>query len=115
MELAIRMEDLVREALEYAHHKGIVHRDLKPANVKVTPGSAPATRWRPPSFGRWTGRRPLRWGVAAGTAAAKLPAMAFPTLEQTRAVYKQVRVLPAADAYSFFNVPLCLAISSSVG
>ena len=30
-------------------------------------------------------------------------------------VYKQVKGLPAADAYSFFNVPLRLAISSSVG
>ncbi len=37
----------------------------------------------------------LRWGVAAGTAAAKLPGMAFPTFEQTRAVYKQVEVRPA--------------------
>jgi 1-phosphofructokinase family hexose kinase len=32
----------------------------------------------------------LRWGVAAGTAKAKLPGMTFPTLEQTRVVYKQV-------------------------
>ncbi len=32
----------------------------------------------------------VRWGVAAGTAKAKLPGMTFPTLEQTRAVYKQV-------------------------
>ncbi len=37
----------------------------------------------------------LRWGVAAGTAAAKLPGLAFPTLEQTKAVYKQVEVRPA--------------------
>jgi len=37
----------------------------------------------------------LRWGVAAGTAAAILPGMAFPTLEQTRAIYKQVDVHPA--------------------
>lgn len=32
----------------------------------------------------------LRWGVAAGTAKAMLPGMTFPTLEQTRAIYKQV-------------------------
>jgi 1-phosphofructokinase family hexose kinase len=37
----------------------------------------------------------LRWGVAAGTAAAKLPGMSFPTLEQTKAVYKEVDVHPA--------------------
>jgi 1-phosphofructokinase family hexose kinase len=37
----------------------------------------------------------LRWGVAAGTAAAILPGMAFPTLDQTRAIYKQVDVHPA--------------------
>ncbi len=37
----------------------------------------------------------LRWGVAAGTAAATLPGMAFPTMEQTRAIYKQVDVRPA--------------------
>ena len=37
----------------------------------------------------------LRWGVAAGTAKAMLPGMTFPTLEQTRAVYKQVEVRPA--------------------
>ena len=36
----------------------------------------------------------LRWGVAAGTAAAKLPGLAFPTLDQTRAVYKQVETRP---------------------
>ena len=34
----------------------------------------------------------MRWGVAAGTAKATLPGMTFPTLEQTRAVYKQVEV-----------------------
>jgi 1-phosphofructokinase family hexose kinase len=34
----------------------------------------------------------LRWGVAAGTAKAKLPGMTFPTAEQTRAVYKQVEL-----------------------
>jgi 1-phosphofructokinase family hexose kinase len=37
----------------------------------------------------------LRWGVAAGTASAALPGMAFPTVEQTRAIYKQVEVRPA--------------------
>ncbi|MBZ5604428.1 MAG: 1-phosphofructokinase family hexose kinase [Acidobacteriia bacterium] len=37
----------------------------------------------------------LRWGVAAGTAKAKLPGMTFPTLEQTRAVYKQVELKSA--------------------
>jgi 1-phosphofructokinase family hexose kinase len=34
----------------------------------------------------------LRWGVAAGTAKAGLPGMTFPTLEQARAIYKQVEV-----------------------
>jgi 1-phosphofructokinase family hexose kinase len=37
----------------------------------------------------------LRWGVAAGTAKAMHPGMTFPTLDQTRAVYKQVEVRPA--------------------
>jgi 1-phosphofructokinase family hexose kinase len=37
----------------------------------------------------------LRWGVAAGTAKALLPGMTFPTLDQTRAVHKQVEVRPA--------------------
>ena len=37
----------------------------------------------------------LRWGVAAGTAATKLPGMTFPTFDQTRAVFKQVEVRPA--------------------
>lgn len=37
----------------------------------------------------------LRWAVAAGTASAILPGMAFPTMEQTRAIYKQVDVRPA--------------------
>lgn len=36
-----------------------------------------------------------RWGVAAGTASAALPGMSFPTMEQTRAIYKQVDVRPA--------------------
>lgn len=37
----------------------------------------------------------LRWAVAAGTASAALPGMSFPTLDQTRAIYKQVEVRPA--------------------
>ena len=37
----------------------------------------------------------MRWGVAAGTAKAALPGMTFPTLDQTRAIYKQVEVRPA--------------------
>jgi 1-phosphofructokinase family hexose kinase len=34
----------------------------------------------------------VRWGVAAGTASAKLPGITFATLEQTKAVYEQVDV-----------------------
>ncbi len=34
----------------------------------------------------------LRWGVAAGTATAALPGIQFPTLTQTRAIYKQVEI-----------------------
>jgi 6-phosphofructokinase 2 len=34
----------------------------------------------------------LRWGVAAGTAAAKLPGVAFPSLAQTKDVYKHVEL-----------------------
>jgi fructose-1-phosphate kinase PfkB-like protein len=34
----------------------------------------------------------LRWGVAAGTATAVLPGIKFPTLQQTRAIYKQVEL-----------------------
>ncbi len=34
----------------------------------------------------------LRWGVAAGTASAQLPGMAFPTMNQTRAVFKHVEL-----------------------
>ena len=37
----------------------------------------------------------LRWAVAAGTATASLPGMSFPTLDQTKAIYKQVEVRPA--------------------
>jgi 1-phosphofructokinase family hexose kinase len=36
----------------------------------------------------------LRWAVAAGTAAAELPGISFPTLDQTKAIYKQVEVRP---------------------
>jgi len=34
----------------------------------------------------------LRWGVAAGTATARLPGMGFATLEQTQEMYRQVEV-----------------------
>lgn len=34
----------------------------------------------------------LRWGVAAGTASARLPGMNFASLEQTRETYRQVEV-----------------------
>jgi fructose-1-phosphate kinase PfkB-like protein len=34
----------------------------------------------------------LRWGVAAGTAKARLPGMTFPTLAQAQEMYKQVEV-----------------------
>ena len=34
----------------------------------------------------------LRWGVAAGTASAKLPGMSFASLEQTGEVYQEVDV-----------------------
>lgn len=34
----------------------------------------------------------LRWGVAAGTAKAKLPGMKFANLEQTRDIYEQVEM-----------------------
>jgi 1-phosphofructokinase family hexose kinase len=34
----------------------------------------------------------LRWGVAAGTASARLPGMSFASLEQTREIYRQVEV-----------------------
>jgi fructose-1-phosphate kinase PfkB-like protein len=37
----------------------------------------------------------LRWGVAAGTASAQLPGMAFATLDQTKAIYKRVELRPA--------------------
>ena len=34
----------------------------------------------------------LRWGVAAGTASARMPGMGFATVEQTREIYRQVEV-----------------------
>jgi fructose-1-phosphate kinase PfkB-like protein len=34
----------------------------------------------------------LRWGVAAGTASARLPGMSFATLEQTREMYDHVEL-----------------------
>ena len=34
----------------------------------------------------------LRWGVAAGTASAKLPGMKFASLQETREVYSHVEV-----------------------
>ncbi|MBZ5618948.1 MAG: 1-phosphofructokinase family hexose kinase [Acidobacteriia bacterium] len=34
----------------------------------------------------------LRWGVAAGTASARVPGMRFATLEQTQEIYRQVEV-----------------------
>ncbi len=37
-------------------------------------------------------RDALRWGVAAGTASARLPGMRFANLEQTEEIYKQVQV-----------------------
>lgn len=37
----------------------------------------------------------LKWGVAAGSAAASLPGLQFPTLQQTRAMFKRVEVRPA--------------------
>lgn len=36
----------------------------------------------------------VRWGVAAGTASAKLPGLTFATLEQTRDVFKRVELRP---------------------
>jgi 1-phosphofructokinase family hexose kinase len=36
----------------------------------------------------------LRWGVAAGTASAQLPGIAFANLQQAEAVYRQVEVRP---------------------
>jgi 1-phosphofructokinase family hexose kinase len=38
----------------------------------------------------------LRWGVAAGTAKARLPGLTFPTFDETRAIYKQVELRAVA-------------------
>lgn len=40
----------------------------------------------------------VRWGVAAGTASAKLPGLNFAPFDQTRAMYKQVEVRPPRPA-----------------
>jgi 1-phosphofructokinase family hexose kinase len=37
-------------------------------------------------------RDALRWAVAAGTASAKLPGLAFASLEQTKEIYKRVEI-----------------------
>lgn len=37
----------------------------------------------------------VRWGVAAGTASARLPGLRFASLEETREIYAQVEVRPA--------------------
>jgi 1-phosphofructokinase family hexose kinase len=37
-------------------------------------------------------RDALRWGVAAGTASARLPGLTFASLEQTKEIYQQVEV-----------------------
>jgi len=34
----------------------------------------------------------VRWGVAAGTASARLPGVQFPDLDQTKEIYKSVEV-----------------------
>ena len=34
----------------------------------------------------------LRWGVAAGTASARVPGMRFATLDQTKEIYSQVEM-----------------------
>ena len=40
----------------------------------------------------------LRWGVAAGTASAKLPGVAFASRDQAREIYDQVEVRPVGSA-----------------
>jgi fructose-1-phosphate kinase PfkB-like protein len=40
----------------------------------------------------------LRWGVAAGTASAKLPGLNFAPFDQVRPVFKQVEVRPPRPA-----------------
>jgi 1-phosphofructokinase family hexose kinase len=37
----------------------------------------------------------VRWGVAAGTASAKLPGLQFASLDQTKEIYKNVEIRPA--------------------
>ncbi len=37
----------------------------------------------------------LRWGVAAGTASAKLPGIQFASLQQSREIYRNVEIRPA--------------------
>ncbi len=37
----------------------------------------------------------VRWGVAAGTASARLPGVQFPSLEETRAIYRRVEIRSA--------------------
>jgi fructose-1-phosphate kinase PfkB-like protein len=34
----------------------------------------------------------VRWGVAAGTASARLPGISFANLEQTREIYRKVEL-----------------------
>jgi fructose-1-phosphate kinase PfkB-like protein len=34
----------------------------------------------------------VRWGVAAGTASARLPGVSFASLEQTREIYARVEI-----------------------
>jgi fructose-1-phosphate kinase PfkB-like protein len=36
----------------------------------------------------------LRWGVAAGTASARLPGVVFASLDETKQIYKKVEVRP---------------------
>ena len=38
----------------------------------------------------------VRWGVAAGTASARLPGVSFPTLAQTEEVYARVETRATA-------------------
>lgn len=37
----------------------------------------------------------LRWGVAAGTASARLPGVSFASIEQTREIYRKLELRPA--------------------